>query len=145
MGHALPLAPYRSIRRAVILATLLVLATATAAAAVWSGSDPFVTSTLNANTYVEDRTRSQDYSSSRTQLISGSASMGVKNTYQEYFFGYWHNIRTLSDLYSGSYAYVSGTSPIPSTCRTGRVIGDHYSNSSKAGTTVVNPPYDNCP
>jgi len=144
MGHTLPLVPYRSIQRVLILATLLVLATAGAAAA-WSDSDPIATSSMNGYTYASDSSRSRDYSSSESQRLAGSASMGVKNTYQEYFFGYWHNIRTLSDPNSGSYAYVAGSSPIPSTCRNGRFIGDHYANSSKVGSTYVNPPYDNCP
>jgi hypothetical protein len=137
--------PYQALRRTMLLAVALLLATAGAAAAQWVGSDEFTTSTLEAYSQVTDSSRQRDFGLSETSRRSGTASVGVKNVYQEYFFGYWHNIRTLSDLYSGSYAYTAGYSPVPSTCRNGRFIGDHYSNSSKVGSTVVNPPYDNCP
>jgi hypothetical protein len=139
------MSPFRRLRITVVSVFLLVATTATAAAA-WSGTDgPRTYGDVIGKTYAWDYNSHQDYSNSYSSRDSGAASVGVRNVYQEYFLFHWDNIVTAYDMYSGSYAYASQYSPVPSTCRNGRFVGDHFSGATKRGTTTVDPPTDNCP
>lgn len=134
------------LRRAIVVVLAAVFLPALPAAAIWSGSDgPVDYNDVTGFTYAEDRSPSQDYSYSWTSRRYGTASVGVKNVYQEFMWFHWENVRTASDMNSGSYAYASQVSPRPSTCRNGRFVGDHYSGNTKRGSTTVDPPFDNCP
>jgi hypothetical protein len=138
---------FRRIRIMVATVVLMVIGTAGAAVA-WGGTDgPRTFDDVIGKTYAADigSAGEQDYSYSETTRNYGTASVGAKNTYQEYFLFHWENISTASDMYSGSYAKAYQNSPTPSTCRNGRFVGDHYSGGTKKGTTTVDPPNDNCP
>ena len=136
---------FRRIRIVVTLAAVLILATASIAAA-WTGHDGWRTfDQVNGYTYASDPGTDKDYSYSDTTRNDEITNTGAKNVYQEYFLYHWDNVSTASDMYSGSSARASQWSPTPSTCRNGRFVGDHYAGGTKKGSTTVDPPSDNCP
>jgi hypothetical protein len=135
--------------RVILISFLLAVAGAGGVAAAHTGTGgewddgPEDYGPIRGKTYVKDESTHRDYSWSNTTRDASTGSVGVKNVYQEYFLGIWHTIDTSSDLDSGSYAFASQDSPVPSTCRNGRFIGDHFLNGDKLDSTLVNPPRDN--